>query len=56
MTEPIKLHSQDPRHQVLFDALAAVAYERGHGLPVSTVIGIIEMLKIEIIKNLIIEI
>lgn len=47
----IPIFQGDMRCQVLLDALAEVAYERGKDLPLPTTLGVIELLKHELIKN-----
>lgn len=41
----------DPRCEVLLDALREVMYERGKGLPIPSVLGVLEILKDEVKDN-----
>lgn len=45
------LRDGDSRCQTLLDALAEVLYERGKGLPLPSTIGVLELLKYEVIEN-----
>lgn len=45
------LHEGDPRCQTLLDALAEVLYERGKGLPLPSILGVLHLLEHEVIKN-----
>ena len=52
MTAPVvSLHTGDQRLQTLLDALAEVLYERGQGLPLPSILGIIRLLEHEVIEN-----
>ena len=46
-----KLFEGDPRLQSLTDAIKELIYERGVGLPVPAIIGVIEMVKLEILDE-----
>lgn len=51
MTKTINLFDGDMRCETLLSALLDLIYERGNGLPMPSVIGVIELLKLELIKN-----
>lgn len=51
MTAPLQLFPSDQRLQTLLDALAEVLYERGQGLPLPSILGIIRLLEHEVIEN-----
>ena len=41
----------DPRCETLLHALKAMVYERGSGIPVPSIIGVIRLLEFEIMKE-----
>lgn len=45
------LHGGDERMESLLQALKAEIYERSEGVPVPSIIGVLEILKLEIIKE-----
>lgn len=47
----VKLFDGDPRAEELYGALLAVIHERGIGQTISQLLGIIELLKYEIIYS-----
>ena len=47
----IKLFQGDMRCETLFQALKDVIYERGDSLPVPSIVGVIELVKLEIIQE-----
>lgn len=51
MSNIIKLSEGDLRCESLLEALKAVVYERGVDMPIPSIIGILELLKFEIIKE-----
>jgi len=46
-----KLHEGDQRLETLLQTLKNEIYERGEGIPVPAIIGVIELLKLEIVKE-----
>lgn len=50
-TKVIPLFAGDRRCQTLLDALSEVLYERGQGVPVPSVLGILELLKLDVIED-----
>lgn len=46
-----KLFEGDQRCEVLLEAVLTTVYERGKGLPIPSVIGILELAKLSIIKD-----
>jgi hypothetical protein len=48
MSTVVSLFDGDPRAHTLFEALKDVVYERGKGMPVPTVLGVLEILKSDI--------
>lgn len=41
----------DPRCETLFQALRALVYERGRGIPIPSVIGVLRLLEHKIIQE-----
>jgi hypothetical protein len=41
----------DKRYQTVFDSIAEVLYERGKDLPLPGMIGVLELLKYELLQN-----
>lgn len=46
-----KLHEVDARYEQLLGALSDVLYERGEGVPVASVVGLLEILKMKVLKD-----
>lgn len=51
MVDVIKLHEGDERCETLLQALKDLIYERAIGMPMPLIIGTIELMKHEIIKE-----
>lgn len=51
MTNIVKFTKSDPRIENLMQALEDVVYERGQGLQFATIIGAIDMLKLQLLEN-----
>ena len=49
----IQFHNGDLRHQTLFEALMEVLYERSQGLSGAGIIGTIELIKMEVQRQLV---
>ena len=47
----IPLHSGDKRCSALFEALHDVLHERCEGMPMPAIVGVLELLKIEVIND-----
>ena len=50
-TNIIKFGSGDPRIVILIAALEEVVYEHGKGLQFATIIGAVDMLKLQLFEN-----
>lgn len=51
MSKTVKLYNGDKRCATLLAALEEVIYERGADLPMVSVIGVLELLKISVLKD-----
>ena len=51
MSEPIKLHAGDQRAARLLSALESTVIQYGNGMPMPTILGIIEILK-DLVKGM----
>lgn len=47
----LPLFDGDRRCRTLLDSLAEVLYERAEGIPLPSVLGVIELLKLDVIEN-----
>lgn len=47
----VKLFEGDQRHETVVQAVKAALYERCEGMPMASVLGILEIVKIEITKE-----
>mgnify|MGYP001809780850 CR=1 FL=1 len=47
----ISLHYGDKRCATLFEALHDVLHERGEGIPVPAIVGVLELLKVQVISD-----
>ena len=46
-----KLFEGDPRCEQLLNALEELIYERGGGVPIPLIIGVLELLKLKILED-----
>lgn len=51
MPSVTKLFTGDPRCEQLFNAMQAVMFERGEGLPIPSILGVLELLKDTVKEN-----
>ncbi len=51
MSNVAKLFEGDKRCQALLEALEKTCYERGAGIPIPSILGILELLKTKIIED-----
>lgn len=51
MTNIHNLFVGDPRAVALLEAITSVVYERGVDMPIPTILGVIELVKIQIINE-----
>ena len=47
-----KLHVGDPRCEQLLNAILEIVYDRGCMMPIPSILGVIDLVKIEIIKDM----
>ena len=47
----IKLHEGDQHSQTLTDAVLEVLYERGEGVPIPSILGVLELVKLHIVNE-----
>jgi hypothetical protein len=46
-----RLFNGEKRYETILDAILEIVYERGEGLPIPTIIGILELCKCQIINK-----
>ncbi len=51
-TNVIRFTNGDPRIETLMQSLEDVVYERGQGLQLATIIGAIDLLKIQLLEDM----
>jgi len=51
MNKVAQLHECDQRFETLVDAIKDLLYDRGEGLPVSGIVGVLEIAKLDILKE-----
>lgn len=50
MTKIVSFFDGDKRLETLYEAIETVIYERGKGIPIASIFGILELLKIGILE------
>jgi hypothetical protein len=51
MTDIVKLYIGDKKAETLLDAVLDTVYERGDGMPIPTILGVLDLVKIHIINT-----
>lgn len=51
MTKVLQLHDGDLRCQALIDALEEVVLDRGRGMPIPSILGVLRLLEHQIISS-----